>query len=724
MAAPLLRGQRQAFAVIRLLLGVELRFDPIAFRGRGLGCLARERDRGLELRELALPCEHAVELTVGREKTDPLRADDVTFGGNERVARAKRTAIGERTIEIGAATHPGKPVAEHAREPRTHKLDLGQQRITAFAFAAARRRRIRGVRGDPAGQGSAIGPGKRSIELVDLERVEPLAKHRLQRIFPTAFDVQLLPQPPCAFEVPGREPFVGVLAAPDLRLQRGERGGACLAVRERPARLLPCVAGGALALLQRLNGVAQATERGLAPGEIGGFLLELLGDERNLLGKRRAQRRDFRIQSLAPLRQRRERLARILAARLGHPYRLLDVGQPLLNLGECADRGCDAGFGLRQGGQGGTLFLGCALASDDRRFQLALAFTRLGIERRDLSGEPRQQLADLRDLLRQAAFALAGELQLLLETCDFRVRGVERALLLVQVVARAVLRGTQRLDVILGRAKLRLHGFEGAGEVGDLGAVLLAQTHRILLLGEPEHVLRLLQARFEVAVLRGDLRLRLELGELRYQLVTDVLDPRQIDAGIGKPGFGLLAPFLVLRDPRRLFEEDAQLLRLRLDHAADHALLDDGVGARAQARAEEQVVDIATTDRNVVDVIRRVTVAAQHPLDRQLGVAAPLSTDPTLAVVEEELHRGTADRRALARAVEDDVLHRLAAQRGRLGLAQDPTHGIDDVRLAAAVGADDADELSGSSDAGRVDERLETGQLDLCEAQFGIFGTG
>src|SRR5439155_22810349 len=97
VAAPLLRGQRQAFAVICLLLGVELRFDPIAFRGRGVGCLARERDRGLELRELALPCEHAVELTVRREKTNPLRGDNVTLGGNERVARAKRTAIGERT---------------------------------------------------------------------------------------------------------------------------------------------------------------------------------------------------------------------------------------------------------------------------------------------------------------------------------------------------------------------------------------------------------------------------------------------------------------------------------------------------------------------------------------------------------------------------------------------------------------------------------------------------
>src|SRR5206468_12819910 len=92
-----------------------------------------------------------------------------------------------------------------------------------------------------------------------------------------------------------------------------------------------------------------------------------------------------------------------------------------------------------------------------------------------------------------------------------------------------------------------------------------------------------------------------------------------------------------------------------------------------------------------------------------------------LAVVEEQLDRRATDRRALTRAVEDDVLHRLAAQCRCLGLSQDPAHGVDDVRLAAAVGADDADELSWSRDGDRVDERLETGQLDFSEAQFGFF---
>jgi hypothetical protein len=53
---------------------------------------------------------------------------------------------------------------------------------------------------------------------------------------------------------------------------------------------------------------------------------------------------------------------------------------------------------------------------------------------------------------------------------------------------------------------------------------------------------------------------------------------------------GLAAPFLVARDAGRLLEEHPQLLGFGLDHARDHALADDRVGARPQAGPEEHVV--------------------------------------------------------------------------------------------------------------------------------------
>ena len=232
-----------------------------------------------------------------------------------------------------------------------------------------------------------------------------------------------------------------------------------------------------------------------------------------------------------------------------------------------------------------------------------------------------------------------------------------------------------------------------------------------------KHVLRQLQPRLELAVLGCDLRLAVEPLELVAELDPDILDPREILAGVGEPPFGLLAPLLVLGDTRGFLQEDPQLLGLGLDDARDHPLLDDRVGARPQAGAEEKIVDIPAPHRDVVDVVRRIAVARQHALDRELGVLPPLAADAAQAVVEIQLDRRAADRLAVARAVEDDVLHRFAAQRRRLRFAEHPAHGVDDVGLPAAVGADDPDQLARRGNGGRIDERLESGELDLREAQ-------
>ena len=207
-------------------------------------------------------------------------------------------------------------------------------------------------------------------------------------------------------------------------------------------------------------------------------------------------------------------------------------------------------------------------------------------------------------------------MELLLQPRNFGIGSVERPLLFVQLVACLVMLSTQPLQPILRRAQLRLQRFERRRRIGDVGGVPFTQPCGILLFGEPQHVLRLLVPRFELAVFDGDLRLRLELGELRAQLAADVLDAQQILSRVGKPAFGLSAPFLVLRYTRRFLEENPQLLGLSLDHAGDHALLDDRVGPRAESRPEKQIVDIATADGNVVDVVSRIAVARQHPLDR------------------------------------------------------------------------------------------------------------
>ena len=67
---------------------------------------------------------------------------------------------------------------------------------------------------------------------------------------------------------------------------------------------------------------------------------------------------------------------------------------------------------------------------------------------------------------------------------------------------------------------------------------------------------------------------------------------------------------------------------------------------------------------------------------------------------------------ALGGAVEDDVVHRLAAQDLGALLAQGPGHGVADVGLAAAVGADDRRDRAREGQIDLLVEGLEARDLD------------
>ena len=82
-----------------------------------------------------------------------------------------------------------------------------------------------------------------------------------------------------------------------------------------------------------------------------------------------------------------------------------------------------------------------------------------------------------------------------------------------------------------------------------------------------------------VAACRGGLAL--QVADLLVHLVAQVLQPLEVLTRLGDACLGLLAALLVARDPRRLLDEGAHVLRPRVDDARDHALLDDGVAARA-----------------------------------------------------------------------------------------------------------------------------------------------
>src|SRR3546814_3331853 len=69
-----------------------------------------------------------------------------------------------------------------------------------------------------------------------------------------------------------------------------------------------------------------------------------------------------------------------------------------------------------------------------------------------------------------------------------------------------------------------------------------------------------------------------------------------------------------------------------------------------------------------------------------------------------------------------DVVHLAAAHALGRGFAHGPAQGLDEVRLAAAVGADDAGDAGLDDQLGGVDERLESAQTKLVELHHAWLG--
>ena len=107
-----------------------------------------------------------------------------------------------------------------------------------------------------------------------------------------------------------------------------------------------------------------------------------------------------------------------------------------------------------------------------------------------------------------------------------------------------------------------------------------------------------------------------------------------------------------------------QLIRLGFDNPGNRPLANDRVSTGAQACAEEKISDVFPTDVLVIDVVLGLAAARQQALDRQFRVLRPLAGNPPERVIKHQLDGSSRNRLAPARTVENNVLHRLAAQLG------------------------------------------------------------
>src|SRR5262249_29826871 len=181
------------------------------------------------------------------------------------------------------------------------------------------------------------------------------------------------------------------------------------------------------------------------------------------------------------------------------------------------------------------------------------------------------------------------------------------------------------------------------------------------------------------------LRLTLERAELPTYLIHHVADADQILTGLLELALRLVALLFVARDARRLLDEDAALVRLGREDVIELVLVHDRIGARIRAGAREEIEDVAQARRGAVQQVFTLPGAVELPTD---GDLTPRDRDRAV-VAELQRDFGQADRLARRRAVEDQILHALTAQRLRALLAERPANGLADVRLPTAVRADD-----------------------------------
>src|SRR5690606_20046129 len=113
-------------------------------------------------------------------------------------------------------------------------------------------------------------------------------------------------------------------------------------------------------------------------------------------------------------------------------------------------------------------------------------------------------------------------------------------------------------------------------------------------------------------------RLPRQVAQLLADLLAQVVETIEVFARVADSGLGFLAPLLVLGDAGGLLQVHAQVLGPCLDDLADHPLFDDRIAAWPQARAQEQVGDVAPAALGAVEVVVALAIARDQALDRDL----------------------------------------------------------------------------------------------------------
>jgi hypothetical protein len=219
----------------------------------------------------------------------------------------------------------------------------------------------------------------------------------------------------------------------------------------------------------------------------------------------------------------------------------------------------------------------------------------------------------------------------------------------------------------------------------------------------------------DVAVAGGLAGLALEPLVLGLQRADDVVEALQVGLRRAQPELRLVPARVQARDAGGLLQQAASVARLGVDDGADAALTDDRGGVGAGGRIGEQELHVAGAHLLAVDAVGRALVALDPTGHVEVVVGVEGGRRLAVGVVELQQDLGDVACRAVRGPAEDDVFHAGAAHALGRGLPHHPAQGFDQVRLAAAVRADDSGCAGLDRQLGRVDKGLEAAEAEFDE---------
>ena len=201
-------------------------------------------------------------------------------------------------------------------------------------------------------------------------------------------------------------------------------------------------------------------------------------------------------------------------------------------------------------------------------------------------------------------------------------------------------------------------------------------------------------------------------ANLRLHFRNEIVQPAEVDCGLLEAPLGAALAVAIEPHARGFLEKLTTLVRAVRQESIDHLALDHHARISPKTGAPHHVVNVAKAAGRIVEQVVAVPGATEPARDDYFAKWNP---EGTIVILEVEGDLGDVYRAPCRGALKDHLFHFGAAERARALLAEDPSHRIGDVRLAASIRPDDRRDTRLEHQLCFIGERFESMKLELRE---------